>query len=121
MYLLICVVIFDMRNLASIRAIHEPALCFQNAGNLKLLQGRRSSSGKRSSFDCDVCGESSFCGGRLSLDCEVCDKFSTSVESEGSFFCSSIMFALSVSLVLIVNGTFMSFLPSDVSFLDVIS
>ena len=65
--------------------------------------------------------QSSFCGGRLSLDCEVCDKFSTSVESEGSFFCSSIMCALSVSLVLIVNGTFMSFLPSDVSFLDVIS
>ena len=41
---------FDMRNLASIRAIQESALCFQNAGNLKLLQGRRSSSGKRLSL-----------------------------------------------------------------------
>ena len=98
--------------------------CNENMDVMKVSQPQptpRRRSIERSSFDCDVCGESSFCGGRLSLDCEVCDKFSTSVESEGSFFCSSIMCALSVSLVLIVNGTFTSFLPSDVSFLEVIS
>ena len=61
MHLLICVVMFDMRDLASIRAVQESALCFQNAGNLKLLQGRCSLSGKHLALSCDVRFEASNC------------------------------------------------------------